>query len=60
MAQQAVAGFWSVLTGPGTGDPFQLGASPQTLITSVVTSASGTTPSLQVFLDVMDVSGNWV
>jgi hypothetical protein len=60
MTQQTLGGFWAVLTGAGTGDPFQLGAAPQALVASVVTSAAGTTPSLQVFLDVIDVSGNWV
>lgn len=60
MAQQTAGGFWSVLTGAGNGDPFQLQTSNQVFIACTVTSAAGTTPSLQMFLDVLDVTGAWI
>jgi hypothetical protein len=51
--------IWAVLTGPGNSDPFHL-AAHTAIAASVVTAVSGTTPSLQVFLDVQDPAGNWV
>lgn len=50
---------WATLTAAGTSDSFSL-ATHTAIVSSIVTAVSGTTPSLQVFLDVQDVAGNWV
>lgn len=60
MAQQSVAGLWSALTGGGTSEPFRMSPSSQFFVSSIVTSIAGTTPSLQAFLDVLDVTGAWI
>jgi hypothetical protein len=60
MAQQAVAGVWSVLTAGGTSESFKVQPTGTMFVASVVTSVVGTTPSLQVFLDVMNVAGAWI
>lgn len=57
------AGLWVGLSTSGTSPTFELisGNVPggQINVASVVTSVAGTSPSLQVFLDVADVSGTW-
>jgi hypothetical protein len=57
------AGLWCGLAASGTSASFSLatGATPggQVAVSSVVTGVAGTSPSLQVFLDVSDASGNW-
>jgi hypothetical protein len=52
--------LWATLAASGTTEPFQLAAHGRYAIASTVTAVSGTTPSLQVFLDVQDAAGNWV
>ncbi|MBR7832478.1 hypothetical protein KDL01_04370 [Actinospica durhamensis] len=58
------AGIWAGLSASGTSPTFSLptAAVPggQVAAACVVTGVSGTgTPTLQVFLDVSDASGNW-
>lgn len=62
-ALSPTAGIWAGLSASGTSPSFSLatGATPggQVAVSSVVTGVAGTSPSLQLFLDVSDASGNW-
>lgn len=64
MVLSPTAGMWAGVSANGTSPSFSLpsGAVPAgtLLVNSTVTGVSGTgTPTLQVFLDVSDVNGNW-
>ncbi|MFJ9903928.1 hypothetical protein ACIRVK_13655 [Streptomyces sp. NPDC101152] len=60
MQQQIAAGVWAGLTAGGTSATFGVQSPGTVFVSSIVTSVAGTSPSLQVFLDVMDVSGAWI
>lgn len=57
------AGIWAGLSTSGTSATFSLPtgaqAGGQVAASCAVTGVTGSTPSLQLFLDVSDVSGNW-
>jgi len=51
--------LWVVLTAGGVSDQFHLSAHANVIVASIVTAINGTSPSLQLFLDVLDPAGNW-
>lgn len=59
MTQQTAGALWGAITASGNTDPFPLQSDGTVFLSSIVTSMIGTTPSLTVFLDVMNVAGAW-
>jgi hypothetical protein len=51
--------LWATLGASGVSEPFHLASHGPTVLASLVTAVGGTSPSLQVFLDVQDLAGNW-